>query len=84
MSVLLTPYASVPGRRGISRFFLSDCRDVFRHLAPHSVDVIVTSPPYNLGIEYHAYRDSLSQATTAAGLSDHVWSLENRRPVGPR
>ncbi|PYR61670.1 MAG: site-specific DNA-methyltransferase [Acidobacteria bacterium] len=81
MSVLLTPYASVPGRRGISRFFLSDCRDVFRHLAPHSVDVIVTSPPYNLGIEYHAYRDSLSQAEYLAWT--HAWVADAARVLKP-
>jgi site-specific DNA-methyltransferase (adenine-specific) len=62
MTVLLKPYARVPGRRGDSRFFLSDCRDVFRHLPAQSVDVIVTSPPYNLGINYNRYDDSLTQA----------------------
>ena len=71
MSVLLKPYALVPGRRGTSRFFLSDCRDVFRHLPPHSVDVIVTSPPYNLGIRYHRYQDSLPQADYLAWT--HEW-----------
>jgi len=59
--VILKPYAEVPGRRGKSRFFLSDCFDVFRHLGPQSVDVIVTSPPYNLGIRYNKYQDTLSQ-----------------------
>jgi len=62
MSVLLKPYASVPGTRGPSRFFLSDCVDVFRQLPPQSVDVIVTSPPYNLGIRYNQYEDTLTQA----------------------
>jgi site-specific DNA-methyltransferase (adenine-specific) len=60
--VLLKPYAVVPGRRGTNRFFLSDCVDVFRHLEPQSVDVIVTSPPYNLGIRYNRYQDTLSQS----------------------
>src|SRR6516164_787149 len=62
MAVLLKPFATVPGRRGVNRFFLSDCVDVFRHLAPQSVDVIVTSPPYNLGIRYNRYQDTLSPA----------------------
>jgi site-specific DNA-methyltransferase (adenine-specific) len=72
MSVLLKPYALVPGRRGSSRFFLSDCRDVFRHLPAHSVDVIVTSPPYNLGIRYNRYHDSLPQADYLAWTHDWV------------
>jgi site-specific DNA-methyltransferase (adenine-specific) len=72
MAVLLKPHARVPGRRGDSRFFLSDCRDVFRHLPAHSVDVIVTSPPYNLGIDYNKYEDSLSQADYLAWTSEWV------------
>ena len=60
MSVLLKPFDRVEGLRGESRFFLSDCVDVFRQLPPQSVDVIVTSPPYNLGIRYNRYDDSLS------------------------
>ena len=72
MSVLLKPYASVPGRRGVSRFFLSDCVDVFRHLQERSVDVIVTSPPYNLGIQYNEYQDSLSQADYLAWTNQWV------------
>ena len=61
MPVILKPYAEVPGPRGKNRFFLSDWIDVFRHLEPQSVDVIVTSPPYNLGIRYNKYQDTLSQ-----------------------
>jgi site-specific DNA-methyltransferase (adenine-specific) len=72
MTVLLKPYARVPGRRGDSRFFLSDCCDVFRHLPAHSVDVIVTSPPYNLGINYSRYEDSLPQADYLAWTNEWV------------
>ena len=35
---------------------------VFAQLPPQSIDVIVTSPPYNLGIGYSRYRDTLSAA----------------------
>jgi site-specific DNA-methyltransferase (adenine-specific) len=72
MTVLLKPYESVRGRRGESRFFLSDCLDVFRHLPAHSVDVIVTSPPYNLGIHYNRYQDSLSQADYLAWTREWI------------
>ncbi|MEP7304249.1 MAG: site-specific DNA-methyltransferase [Acidobacteriota bacterium] len=63
MSVLLTPFAKVPGRSKASlRFYSADCVAVFAQLPSHSVDVIVTSPPYNLGIGYGTYRDTLSPA----------------------
>jgi site-specific DNA-methyltransferase (adenine-specific) len=61
MSVLLKPFALVRGRRATAaRFYLADCLDVFKQLPAHSVDVIVTSPPYNLGIRYNRYEDRLS------------------------
>ena len=60
MSVLLKPYESIGSGNSASRFYLADCLDVFRQLRAQSVDVIVTSPPYNLGIEYSRYQDSLS------------------------
>lgn len=62
MSVLLKPYASVSTGRAESRFYLADCLDVFRQLPAASVDVIVTSPPYNLGIQYNQYQDTLSRS----------------------
>ena len=63
MSVAPTPFAVVPGRSGSSaRFYLADCLEVFAELAPDSVDVIVTSPPYNIGIRYSSYQDTLSPA----------------------
>jgi site-specific DNA-methyltransferase (adenine-specific) len=63
MSVLLKPFDRVAGRSGANfRFYHADCLEVFRQLPSHSVDVIVTSPPYNLGIEYSKYQDTLSRS----------------------
>ena len=55
-------YANVASGRNVARFYLADCLDVFRQLPAESVDVIVTSPPYNLGIRYNRYQDTLTQA----------------------
>ena len=44
------------------RFYRADCLDVFPTLDPGSVSVIVTSPPYNLGIQYRSYEDTLPRA----------------------
>lgn len=61
MAVVTKPFASVSGRSGsVARFFHADCLDVFAELEPRSVDVIVTSPPYNIGIRYGTYQDTLS------------------------
>ena len=62
MSVILKPYAIVAGPRSSSRFYLADCLQVFKELPAQSVDVIVTSPPYNMGIKYNSYQDTLTQS----------------------
>jgi len=61
--VILKPYKIVPTGPGKSaQFHLGDCVEVLGRLEPRSVDVIVTSPPYNLGIAYNRYQDSLPGA----------------------
>ncbi|HEY6211596.1 MAG TPA: site-specific DNA-methyltransferase [Vicinamibacterales bacterium] len=61
MSVLLAPFASFRTGPATARFYHADCLDLFRQLPAASVDVIVTSPPYNLGIRYNQYEDTLSR-----------------------
>ncbi len=48
-----------------------DCIQGMANLvAPGSVDVVVTSPPYNLGIEYRSYNDRISRNEYLA------WTIE--------
>ncbi len=42
------------------RLLEQDCVTGMNGLEPGSVDVVVTSPPYNLGISYGKYKDNLS------------------------
>ena len=82
MPVLLKPYAKVPGRsETTSRFYLADCLDVFRQLPSQSVDVIVTSPPYNLGVEYSHYQDTLSRSDYLAWTDG--WVAAAARVLSP-
>src|SRR3954453_17618462 len=53
------PHTQLETGRGILRFYLGDCLDVLRSIAPGSISVIVTSPPYNLGVKYRSYDDTL-------------------------
>jgi site-specific DNA-methyltransferase (adenine-specific) len=51
-----------PGSGVVLDFFLEDCvPGIKKRVKPGSVDVVVTSPPYNLGIEYGAYDDTVSR-----------------------
>ena len=38
-----------------------NCLDGMKELAAESVDVVVTSPPYNLGVQYRTYEDNLPE-----------------------
>ena len=63
MPVLLKPHAIVRGSKSsTARLYLGDCVNILKELPPHSVDVIVTSPPYNIGVRYNRYEDTLSAA----------------------
>ena len=53
------PHTQIDGPRGTLRFYLGDCLEVLRSLEPGAISVIVTSPPYNLGVRYRSYDDTL-------------------------
>lgn len=53
---------SEPGSDVVLDFVLGDCiPSIKKFVKPGSVDVVVTSPPYNLGIEYGAYDDTVAR-----------------------
>ena len=55
-----------------------DCVDGMRELLePESIDVVVTSPPYNLGITYRSYDDAVPRAESR-GLG-RTWRPPNSR-----
>jgi site-specific DNA-methyltransferase (adenine-specific) len=72
VSVILKPHKILKTGPGESRFYLADCLHVFKQLEPYSVDVIVTSPPYNIGIQYSRYQDALSPADYLAWTDEWV------------
>ena len=53
------PHTIIEGRGGTLRFYLGDCLDVLARLPEGAVSAVVTSPPYNLGVQYRSYDDSL-------------------------
>ena len=56
---LPAPFETLAAGSTSRTFFHGDCLDVLACLEPGSVDVVVTSPPYNLGIRYRSYDDAL-------------------------
>ena len=53
------PWLELTVRNAHVRLYLGDCLQVLPSLERASIGVIVTSPPYNLGIKYRSYRDDL-------------------------
>ena len=53
------PHTRFKVGRATFRFYLGDCLDVLERLPVRSLDAIVTSPPYNLGIRYRSYDDAI-------------------------
>lgn len=64
--------AEASGRHRIGRqtVLQGDCLTHLRSLADESVDVVVTSPPYNIGIRYGAYDDRQSRDAYLAWLGE--------------
>ena len=59
---LPTPYANLRHGRSRLRFFHVDAVEILSAIQAGSVDAIVTSPPYNLGIRYRSYDDGRPRA----------------------
>ena len=63
MRRLPRPYRSLRAGHRCLRFYHGDAVSVCRALPARAVDVVVTSPPYNLGVAYRTYRDDLPPET---------------------
>lgn len=50
------------------RLITGDCLAVLATLPPDSVDVVVTSPPYNLALGYNTYRDQRGESDYLAWM----------------
>jgi site-specific DNA-methyltransferase (adenine-specific) len=58
------PHTTLETASGVMlRFYLGDCVEVLRTIEPGAVSAIVTSPPYNLGVSYRSYDDSMPRAS---------------------
>ena len=58
------------------RFFHGDALDILRRFAPASVDAVVTSPPYNLGIRYRSYDDGLPRSEYLAWTGEWIQAVK--------
>jgi len=57
MKVNLPSSPGASGSKTRVEIYHGDCLEGMMHMADKEVDIVVTSPPYNLGVKYGRYRD---------------------------
>ncbi len=75
------PWRELTLGRAHLRFYLGDCLSVLPSLDPGSVGVIVTSPPYNIGVRYRSYEDDMPR-TEYLNWTDR-WTRAASRVMDP-
>lgn len=55
---------------GNQTLILGDCLSEMKKMADRSIDIVVTSPPYNLGVQYGTYDDAGPRASYLAWIYD--------------
>jgi site-specific DNA-methyltransferase (adenine-specific) len=75
------PHTTLKAGQTSLRFFLGDSLKVLERLTPGSVDAIVTSPPYNLGVRYRTYDDTLPRSEYLEWTSQ--WVRRARQTLAP-
>ena len=83
-----SPFASLSTPRATLTFYQGDCLAIVPRSTRGSVDAIVTSPPYNLGVRYRTYEDTLPRErlprVDAALGADGGSRAESRRLALPQ
>lgn len=64
------PYRVVRYGREAAIFYLQDCIAGLNGLDEKSVDVVVTSPPYNIGVLYNSYHDRMPREKYLAWIQN--------------
>lgn len=68
----MTAFYEATGKNNeVVSLYLQDCIEGMREtLQPRSVDVVVTSPPYNIGVHYNSYHDQMPKESYLRWIGD--------------
>lgn len=75
------PHTTLKSGRATFRFYLGDSVDLLGRFAADAISAIVTSPPYNLGIRYRTYDDTLPRDRYLAWTGE--WIGQAARALAP-
>ncbi len=80
-AALPPPHAVLTRGAARYRFFRGDCLRLLALLPDASVDVVITSPPYNLGVRYRSYDDARPREEYLGWVRQ--WATEVARVLRP-
>ena len=66
------PHTLLKSGHATFRFYLGDSVDLLGRFPAGAISAIVTSPPYNLGIRYRTYDDTLPRDRYLAWTSEWI------------
>lgn len=69
------------GKRTAFALIQGDCVSKMRQFTTGSVDVVVTSPPYNIGVRYRTYKDTIPRQDYLQWTRE--WCMEVKRLLKP-
>ncbi len=75
------PHTTLTNGSSSLRFYLGDCLEVLRSLDERTIDTVVTSPPYNLGVRYRTYDDTMPRSRYLQWTGE--WIRETARVLAP-
>lgn len=67
------PYKTIINSKNdiFNKFFLQDClTGIKKNIQDESIDMVVTSPPYNIGINYSTYKDEMPRKKYLSWLKE--------------
>lgn len=65
----------------VNQVYCGDCLQLFKDVADETVDIVVTDPPYNIGVKYAEYRDNLPDDEYEKWCWD--WLIQIKRVLKP-
>jgi len=68
----VSQYETIPYELKVDQIITGDCKEVMKKIPSDSIHFAITSPPYNVGIDYDAYHDKLEHEVYRNWLKD-VW-----------
>ena len=64
--------------------YCGDCRDILKSFPQESIDLVVTSPPYNVGIKYDSWNDKMKNEEYFDFIENVLKELKSKLQIDAR